>query len=1242
MVNPKADSYQRKDPREHVLLRPDMYIGSIVQETDVVDWVAEFTQTDTGTTMQIVNRKVSYVPGLERVFLEGLTNASDNVGRSRRAKVDPGVIEIIMNNTTISIKNGGLIIPIERHPEEMDPDDPTSHIYVAKLIFGTLLTSSNYTDERHEAGTNGIGAKATNIFSREFMVIIVDAKAKLKYTQVWRDNMSVCDPAIIEKTTEKKSYVQIVYTPDFERFGQQQFETDDYCLYARHAADISVTSGVKVTFNGFEMNYDIREYARLIYGDAVNNAIIHYQWPENCGEIRKKPRGIQVAADPSITPEVVLVVVDTPDEGGHISFVNCMMTRDGGVHVNAAIKAVADPAIKSINEAVMKKLIKQNKGVEPDAKTKRAHTISLTDVKPHISVLLMVRVVNPRFTSQTKTCLSSPKVNIKVNPEELKPMEKWSLVERLNAALQAKQFARNAKTDGKLKRNVKLEAGIDANFAGTARRLECTLFITEGKSGAGYADRLVDIIAGGRDLTGVLPMKGKSLNVMNVSWDRISENAEISELKKMLGLIDCCGKNEIDTFYLDDKNFARLRYGHIRLMVDSDVDGKHIAGLILNFFFCRARSLLHRGYVSIYQTPTIKVWYGNSRHKFYSQVEYNAWKEKTPQFDKWEHQYYKGLGTSSPDDVKEDHPTNRSITFIYDDDTAENMTLAFHKKRSDDRKRWQAMWEPCNIDCNVREQTISDFINQELILFSLDDTGRSIPSITDSLKEGQRKLMHAVMKKWPVKIGANYKRLKVAHLAAITPDVAEYHHGEVSMSSTIIGMAQDFKCANTIAYFVPDGEFGSYYYGGKNFADPRYIFTRPSELLAYIFRREDNPILVSKIEEGKEIEPESYAPIIPMALVNGAEGIGTGWSVYIPCHGVLEVINWLKARLTGKSIPKLYPQYNRFTGKLEIIDRCTDSVTKKRRTIITTVINGAAVDITSSLDVETENKDKSDNTESTELNLVVSEEDEEPIVEDNKEVAVEDVVVNMDVEEMESYNHKYTMVSYGDFHVTDDETIVVTELPIGVFPLAYRRWLEKLVENKEVREFMDRCNHESPRFEIKGFTKTATHKNLHLRRCKGISNLVLLDENGKPRKYESTLAIMEEFFNFRCKMYEKRKQYLLRQIQVDLDKMQHKIQYIYAVIEKRLEIIGTSKEAIYPILDKMGIPREIYDKTKGSHFSLEEVDSLNSKIAKKREYLTEMEQLSIVDIWYNELEELETVYRKSINKPKRKINIVRK
>ncbi len=255
---------------------------------------------------------------------------------------------------------------------------------------------------------------------------------------------------------------------------------------------------------------------------------------------------------------------------------------------------------------------------------------------------------------------------------------------------------------------------------------------------------------------------------------------------------------------------------------------------------------------------------------------------------------------------------------------------------------------------------------------------------------------------------------------------------------------------------------------------------------------------------------------------------------------------------------------------------------------------------------------------------------------------MEDVVVNMDVEEMESYNHKYTMVSYGDFHVTDDETIVVTELPIGVFPLAYRRWLEKLVENKEVREFMDRCNHESPRFEIKGFTKTATHKNLHLRRCKGISNLVLLDENGKPRKYESTLAIMEEFFNFRCKMYEKRKQYRLRQIQVDLDKMQHKIQYIYAVIEKRLEIIGTSKEAIYPILDKMGIPREIYDKTKGSHFSLEEVDSLNGKIAKKREYLTEMEQLSIVDIWYKELEELETVYRKSINKPKRKINIVRK
>lgn len=1244
MVRPTADSYQKKDPRAHVLLRPDMYIGSVEPTTVDDECVAEFIDD---THMRIVRRQITYVPGLERLIIECLTNSSDNVGRSKRAKVDPGIIEIIISDTTFAIKNGGLCIPIERHPEELDPDNPRQKIYIPKMIFGSLLTSSNYEGDRHEAGTNGIGAKAANIYSTEFMVVIIDSEHKLKYTQVWRDNMSICEPEIIEPTKEKKSSVQIVFSPDFKRFGQTAFTADDMLLYARHAADISVTSGVKVTFNGFVMNYDVREYGRLIYGDTVDSAILHYQWPKIDGlEIKKKPRGVQFCTDPNIIPEVVLLVVDTPDEGGHLSFVNCMMTRDGGVHVNAAIKAVADPAIKSINETVMKKLLRQNKGKELDAKTKRAHTISLTDVKPHISVLLMVRVVNPRFTSQTKTTLASPTPSIVIPTETLKIIEKWNLLERLNAALEAKQYSRNSKTDGKMRRNVKLENGVDANYAGHPQRSKCTLFITEGKSGAGYANTLVDIIPGGRDFTGVLPMKGKCLNVMNVNWDRINENAEITELKKMLGLVDSYGKSEIDTYYLDDKNFAKLRYGHVRLMVDSDVDGKHIAGLILNFFYCRARSLLKRGYISIYQTPTLKVWFGKTKKKFYTQAEYEEWKSVTPQHEKWECKYYKGLGTSSNEDIEEDHPTNRCITFIYDDDTTEYMNLAFNKKRADDRKEWQANWEPYIGDCLIREQTVSEFINRELILFSLDDTLRSIPKVTDSLKQGQRKIVFASTEKWLIKPGGTYKQLKVAQFSAITAEKAAYHHGEVGLAAVIVGMSQSFKCANNIPFYTADGQFGTYYQGGKDSANARYTHTRPTEFMAYIFRREDQPILTSIIEEGEKIEPESFAPIVPTVLINGAEGIGTGWSVYIPPYGVLEVIGWLKARLNGQPLPKLYPRYNRFGGKIEIIDRSVDSATKKRKTTTTTVVNGTAIDVVSSFDGDNKTTEPDQVVESTDtevLNLEIRSDDDDEPMEVNTEVGTEVIDGNMeflDAEEQESLNHKVSMVSYGDFTVDNSGKITVTELPIGVCPLKYRRQLEQWVEEKEIKEFMDRCKKENPKFEIVGFTKPPNHKTLKLRRCKGISNLVLLDRNDKPRKYDSVNQIIEDFFSFRWEMYEKRKAYQIDQIQKDITKMYHKINFIQSVIANKIKIIGTSKTTVYNILDKMGIPREIYDKCKGTNFSHEDIAMLEQKIKKKEDELNIMIQTPIDRIWYAELDQLEDVYRKAYGFKKAKLVVV--
>ena len=291
-----ADNYKQYDHRTHVYMKPDTYIGADEPMTRE-EWIFDLENS----TMMTSN--VNFVPGCERLYLEVLTNASDNVGRSRRAGVDPGIIEIEMTNSTISVTNYGLPIPIEIHPEEK--------VYVPQMIFGSLLTSSNYEVDRHEAGTNGIGAKAANIFSKEFIVIVNDHIRKLKYTQVWSDNMTIRSEPIIEKYKEKVSSVKIIYKMDFERFkypvpnGQEGgYPKDAFSLFARHAVDISFTSKTLVKFNGSEFNFsNIRDYARLYFGEAVESAVIHYQWP-NGTEVINKKNGRQIAKNSSILPEI--------------------------------------------------------------------------------------------------------------------------------------------------------------------------------------------------------------------------------------------------------------------------------------------------------------------------------------------------------------------------------------------------------------------------------------------------------------------------------------------------------------------------------------------------------------------------------------------------------------------------------------------------------------------------------------------------------------------------------------------------------------------------------------------------------------------------------------------------------------------------------------------------------------------------------------------------------------------------
>lgn len=216
------------------------------------------------------------------------------------------------------------------------------------------------------------------------------------------------------------------------------------------------------------------------------------------------------------------------------------------------------------------------------------------------------------------------------------------------------------------------------------------------------------------------------------------------------------------------------------------------------------------------------------------------------------------------------------------------------------------------VDHNVKRLTFNNFIHKELIHFSISDNLRSIPSLVDGLKPGQRKILFACFKR-------NLRgEIKVAQLSGYVAEHSAYHHGEASLCQTIVNMAQDFVGSNNLNLLLPLGQFGTRQMGGKEAASPRYIFTNLSQLARTVFNEQDEQLLVAQEDEGLKIEPLNYVPTLPMILVNGTEGIGTGWSTSIPSFNPTEIIDNIEGRLKDKNFKfrKMKPWFKNYIGQI--------------------------------------------------------------------------------------------------------------------------------------------------------------------------------------------------------------------------------------------------------------------------------------------------------------------------------------
>jgi DNA topoisomerase-2 len=869
-----AKQYQRKTDKQHILDNPDTYIGSI-ENVDAQMWVYDDSQK------KIVHKTIEYIPGLYKLFDEGIVNCRDHVIRMIHSplldkRFVTNIQIYVQEDGTIVMENDGNGIDVAKHPEY--------DVYIPEMVFGQLRTSTNYNKEEKKivGGKNGFGFKLVLIWSSYGYIETVDHIRGLKYTQEFKENLNTtCDPKITK--TKAKPYTKIVFKPDYARFGLTGITSDMFALLKKRTFDVAAVTDhsakkIKVNFNDELVSVkNFQQYIDLYIGPKDKGGVRVYESHDDRWEYAV-----------SMSPNHEFMTV---------SFVNGICTHKGGKHVDHIIGQIT----RKLQEYIEKK---------------KKIRVNLNAIKEQLILFLRCDVENPSFDSQTKDYLNTPYAKFgstcTVSDNFIEKVAKMGVMELACSLTEAKESKLAAKkTDGSKTKTIRGIANfIDANFAGTDQSDKCVLILCEGLSA------LSGIVSGlsseDRNVIGIYPLKGKLLNVRGETIAKISANKEITDLKKILGL-------ENDKVYETTEDVKRhLRYSKVMILCDQDNDGSHIKGLCINLFHSIWASLVKiPGFLSFMNTPILRAKKGAQTVVFYNEGEYNTWKQELgDQVRGWTIKYFKGLGTSTSAEFKEYFANKKIVDFIYDENSDNTIDKIFNKKRTDDRKSWLSTYDK-NSYLNTSKPSVcyDEFIDNELIHFSTYDCARSIPNMVDGLKTSLRKILYCAFKR---KLTSE---IKVAQFSGYVSEHSSYHHGEASLNGAIVNMAQNYVGSNNINLLEPNGQFGTRLHGGDDSASERYIFTMLNPLSRAIFPEHDDAILNYLDDDGTVVEPEYYVPIIPFALINGISGIGTGFSCNIPAFHPMDCVTYLKAKLTNNSFDKEFvPYYEGFNGTIRKIE----------------------------------------------------------------------------------------------------------------------------------------------------------------------------------------------------------------------------------------------------------------------------------------------------------------------------------
>ncbi len=568
------------------------------------------------------------IEGLHHLVKELVDNAMDEAMAGHCDKVQ---ITIHKDNS-VTVKDNGRGVPVDMHAEGKS---------AAEIIFTVLHAGGKFDNNAYKVsgGLHGVGSSVVNALSTKMSVrIFKNGKAyELDF-----ENQKAINGGLREIGPTSKRGTEVTFHPDPTIF--QSIEFDYKIMKKRYREFAFLNPNVKIIFTDERNNIE-----EVFHYEGGLTEFVKFA-TEGSRQTIKDIIAVSGEQD-NVMVDIALTYTDTYNENLE-GFVNNIATPGGGTHISGFKLAITK---------AMKDYIAKN-GKPADKKV----NLSGEDIREGITAIVSVKIPEPQFEGQTKDKLGNPEVQSIVSNVffehfytylDENPKGAQSIIDKAMQANKAREAAKKAR-DLVRRKNVLEFSSLPGKLADCSSRdpTVSELFIVEGDSAGGSAKqgRL-------RDTQAILPLRGKPLNVEKARLVKILENDEIKTMINALGV-----------GFGDQTDFDKLRYHKIIIMADADVDGAHIATLLLTLFFRHFKELILRGHVYIAMPPLYGIKRGKQKIWLQSDDELNAYREAHPG-ERFEIQRYKGLGEMNPEQLWETtlDPENRYLKKVTIEDGIE-------------------------------------------------------------------------------------------------------------------------------------------------------------------------------------------------------------------------------------------------------------------------------------------------------------------------------------------------------------------------------------------------------------------------------------------------------------------------------------------------------------------------------------------------------------------------------------------